>query len=318
MDVLGILLEFVAGLVLFLYGVTRLSEALKLMAGEKMKDFLKRCTTNRFAALATGAVATTILDSSSVTIIMLIATVNAGLLSFEHSLGVILGSNIGTTVSSQLFALNVDRYAPVGLALGFLLYMLGNNRYRNRGMLVFGVGLVFFGLHVMSEAMAPLKDHKPVLDWIKRLENPLAGALTGAVVTAVIQSSSAVMGIIITMASSGMISLPAGIALMLGAEVGTCTDTLLATIGRSRAALRAGIFHLSFNIITAALGVAFAAELAQLVRWVSGSTSVERQIANAHVLFNVLGAALFIGFIPVIARSLRWILPPKEPAEEYS
>jgi phosphate:Na+ symporter len=281
---------------------------------------LGRFTTNRFAGVATGAVATTILDSSSVTIILVIALVNGGLLTFAQSLGVIMGSNIGTTVSSQIFASDVEAYAPVVLLLGFAIFVTAGKSHRRRsiGIAVLGLGLVFFGLHYMGQAVEPLREDERFLTWMASLERPLVGLAAGAVATVILQSSSAMLGIVITLAGQELLTLPAGLAVMLGAEIGTCADTLVASIGRTRAALRAGIFHLGFNIVTAALGIIFIDQLAWLARALPGGGNVARQIANAHVAFNVLGVGLVIGFSPQLAGFLKRLLPgdDREPASE--
>jgi phosphate:Na+ symporter len=310
MEYWSVALGVVAGLVLFLYGVSRLAQGLAAVAGDRAKGILARFTTNRFAGLVTGTAATTVLDSSSVTIIMVIALVDAGLLTFVQSLGVILGANIGTTVSSQIIAFDVNQYAPVAMATGFGLHLFGKTEgVKNAGLALLGVGLIFFGLDEMGGAVAPLREHPGFKNAMTRMESPLLGALVGAGVTVLIQSSSATLGIVITLASQGMVSLPAGVAIMLGAEVGTCADTLLATIGRSREALRAGLFHLLFNVGTAAVGIAFAGQIAELARSVSGGAGVARQIANAHVIFNVTGALLVVGGLPWIARALGRVVP---------
>jgi phosphate:Na+ symporter len=318
----AIVLQVLGGLVLFLFGVLQLAIGVEPLASRRARDLLGRFTTNRFAAVATGAVATTILDSSSVTIILVIALVNGGLLTFAQSLGVIMGSNIGTTVSSQIFATDVEAYAPVVLLVGFAIFVTARNSSRRRsvGIAVFGLGLVFFGLHYMGQAVEPLRDDERFLRWMASLERPLVGLAAGAVATVVLQSSSAMLGIVITLAGQGLITLPAGLAVMLGAEIGTCADTLVASIGRTRAALRAGIFHLGFNIVTAALGVVFIEQLASLARALPGGDNVARQIANAHVAFNVLGVVLFIGFTSHIARVLKSLLPgeDRQPAAESS
>lgn len=310
LDVLEIVLGLLAGLVLFLYGVTRLSEVLKSLANERVKGLLARFTTNRFAGVATGTLATTALDSSSVTIIMVIAVVNAGLMSFEQSLGVVMGSNIGTTISSQLYAFNIDEYAPVALLTGFLLYMLTKSeRWQHIGLAILGIGLVFFGLHLMGASVEPLREYEPFIGWMRGMERPLMGALVGAAVTVLLQSSSATLGLVIALASGNLITLPAGMAMMLGAEVGTCADTLVASLGRSRDAVRVGLFHLLFNLTTVSLGLLLIRPFTALVEWMSGGAEVERQIANAHVLFNVAGVVLFIGFTGWMAMLLRRLVP---------
>jgi phosphate:Na+ symporter len=298
MNVFTISMGLLAGLVLFLHGVNILSDRLKKVAGEKMKKLLGKFTTNRFAGVLTGTVATTLLDSSSVTIIMVIALVNAGLLSFSRSLGVIMGSNIGTTISSQLIAFHMNEYAPIALVIGFGLHLLAKaKKWRRMGQVVFGIGLVFFGLEIMGNSVEPLQKYQTFIDWMMRLETPILGALVGAVVTVMIQSSSATLGIVITLATQGLITLPAGIAIMLGAEIGTCADTLMATIGRTREAVRAGVFHLVFNILTVVIGVALAHPFTAFITYISAGADISRQIANAHLLFNVAGVALFIGFV---------------------
>jgi phosphate:Na+ symporter len=317
LDFLKIGMELTAGLVLFLFGVSRLAVGLKEAASERAKALLGKITRNRFAGVLTGATATALLDSSSVVIIMVIAMVDAGLLGFVESLGVIMGSNIGTTFGAEIIALQVDEYAPLALAAGGLLLAFGRGPgWKRAGTIIFGVGLLFFGLGVIDGAMAPFKDYPPFLQWMRTLgDKPLLGALVGMMVTLTIQSSSATMAIVITLASQGLISLPAGVAIMLGAELGTVSDTLIAAIGRSRQAVRAGLFHFFFNLVTGALGVLLISRFVALVQWISGDAAVGRQIAHAQVLFNVLGVLLFIGFVPLIARALTALLPDRREAK---
>lgn len=305
LKVMELVLGLAGGLVVFLYGASQLAEVLKNVAGDRVRNALARMTDNRIKGLLAGTVATTILDSSSVTIITLIAMVHAELLSFAATLPVILGSNIGTTISSQIFAMNWDEYSPVLMAGGFLTQALGRTEaWKQRGRVVLSFGLVLFGLHLMGTAMEPLEKYEPFISILKRMEKPLLGALAGALFTVLIQSSSATLGIIITMAGGGMVSLEAGIAMMLGAEIGTCADTLLASIGKSRDAVRAGMFHLGFNVVTVAVGIALIVWLTNFTRWISGGAGVDRQIANAHVLFNVAGALIVIPFVGTIGRVL--------------
>ena len=222
-----------AGLVLFIYGVTRLAEGLEQMGTEHMKSFLSKCTTNRFAGVATGAVATTLLESSSVTIIMVIAMVSAGVLTFVQSLSVVLGSNIGTAVGAQIISLDIKEYVPILMFAGLLLLFAGKTQtWKNIGIILLGFGLMFYGLEAIDEAMKPFRNYQPFIDLMQTLgTNPLLGALVGAIFTVIVQSSSATVAIVITLASSGLISLPAGVAIMLGAEVGTCADTLVDVSG---------------------------------------------------------------------------------------
>lgn len=312
--VMGVL----AGLVLFLYGVTRMAEGLEAIAGDRTKKWVSRFTKNRFAGVLTGAAATTILDSSSVTIIMVIAMVGSGLMSFANSLSVVLGSNIGTTIGAQIVAFEINQYAPIALLVGAGLNFFGkSDRQKQIGLIVFGVGLLFFGLDVIDEAMKPFRSYEPFLNLMEQLaKNPIQGAAIGALFTVLVQSSSATVAIVVTLASQGLIGLPAGIALMLGAEVGTCADTLVASIGRGRPALRTGLFHLLFNVTSAAIGIFFATQLAKLAESVSFGADVGRQIANAQLIFNVVGVLIVIWFIPLIARALQTLIPDSRDAEQ--
>lgn len=312
-DFFKMLMGAIAGLVLFIYGVTRLAEGLEEVGSERMKSILGRFTTNRFAGVATGIAATTALESSSVTIILVIAMVSAGVLTFVQSLGVVLGSNIGTAVGAQIISLNIELYVPILMFAGLLVLFLGKTaRLKSIGIVLLGFGLMFYGLEAIDSAMEPFREYEPFLNLMKRLgQNPLLGALIGAIFTIIVQSSSATVAIVITLAGSGLIDLPAGIAIMLGAEIGTCADTLVATIGRGGAALRTGLFHLFFNLASATIGILFAAQLAQLAQAIS-EDDVGRQIANAQMLFNVVGVVAVVGFVPLIARGLERLVPETE------
>lgn len=309
-DWVEVALGMAGGLVLFLFAVDLLAGALREVGGGRLQRLLERSSSNRVAGLAAGTVATVALDSSSVVIILLIAAVDAALLPFAQALPVILGANIGTTANSQLFAWNVDAYAPVAMATGLLLRAVTRgDKARRIGTILLGLGLVLFALHLIGEAAAPLKEDARVTDALRRLRTPLLGALAGAAVTVAIQSSSALMGIVITLAGGGLIELEAGLAMMLGAEIGTCADTLLATAGRSRAAVKAGIFHLLFNIAGVALGLLLIAPLGAFARWSAEDTG--QQVANAHALFNVAGALLMLPFIRWAAAGLERIVPER-------
>ena len=312
-SILSILLLAVSGLVLFLYAVSRLSLALRHVAGERMKGILNRFTKTIPTAIVTGTVVTTLLDSSSVVIILAIALVSAGALPFRNSLGVVLGANIGTTISSQLFAFDLGQFAVVAMLPGLLLLLWSKKRKgRTIGRALFCFGLLFFSLFLIGEAAAPLKDYQGVQTWLLKLEHPLWGAGAGALITLVIQSSSATLGMVIKLAAKGLLTLPAGIAVMLGAELGTCSDTLLATVGRGRPALKTGLFHLLFNAICIAVGLLLIGPFTALVLRLAGNADVARQIAHAHVLFNVAGVLLFAPLLPFCQRLLDTWLPDNQ------
>ncbi|MFD2569842.1 Na/Pi cotransporter family protein [Spirosoma soli] len=308
-DFVSIGLQLAGGLALFLYAVNIMGDTLQELAGDKMKAFLARFTKNPVSGIATGTVATTLLDSSSVVIIMVLTMVNAGLISSLESFGVIMGANIGTTISSQIIALDIAGFAPILLVVGLLLSVIGKDENRHKiGRVVFAAGLIFFGLWTMDKAVEPLKEYPPFFDWMKKLDGPVQGALLGGLVTLVIQSSSATVGIAIVLASQGLISTQAGIAIMLGAEIGTCSDTLLAVIGRSKEAIRAGVFHLLFNVVCVIVGLILIQPLVGVVEWVSGNAQPGRKLANAHMLFNIAGVVLFAWFIPYFHRTLNALI----------
>ena len=310
-DWLTFALETIGGLALFLYGVDILATALKKAHGSRFQTLLQRSSSNRFASLGAGTAATVALDSSSVVIILMIAIVDAGLISFASAVPAILGANIGTTFSSQVFAWNVDEYSPILMAAGLLWRVLAKtDKSKGRGTMVLGLGLVLFGLHVIGNAAEPLKENEAIIAWLERLENPLLGVLAGALATVAIQSSSAMMGIVITLAGGGLITLPAGVAIMLGAEIGTCADTLIATVGRSRAAVKAGIFHLLFNIASVAVGVLLINQITAFGE--ATATDTGQRIANAHVLFNVVGALVMLPFVGSAAKLLDRLVPERE------
>jgi phosphate:Na+ symporter len=198
---------------------------------------------------------------------------------------------------------------PLLLLVGLLISVIGKNETRQRvGRTIFAIRLTFFGLWTMDEAVKPLREYKPFFDWIQRLDTPIEGVLIGGLLTLLIQSSSATVGIAIVLASQNLIPTSTGIAIMLGPEIGTCSDTLLAVIGRSKDAIRAGVFHLGFNIVCVMLGLLLFQQFADGVEWMSGSAPAGRKIANAHVLFNVLGVVVFAWFIPLFHRTLTAVI----------
>ncbi len=308
-----ITLNAVSGIVIFLFGVSNMSDGLKEIGSDKMKRLLEKTTSNIFAGIFVGTLVTTVLDASSATIMMVIAMVNANLLTSRQSYGIILGSNIGTTIGCQIIAYDVGEYAAIPLFIGFIIFLAAKSeKTKQIGKSVLGIGLIFFGLKFIGAAVEPLRELPSFTKLMTEIENPYWGALTGAITTLIIQSSSATVGITLSLANQGLITLPGAIAIMLGAEIGTCSNTLLASIGRSREAVRAGLFHLLFNITTVIIGIALVNPFITLVSAISGEATLARQIANAHVLFNVLGALLFVGFIPIISKILLKIIPDKK------
>ncbi len=317
------------GLALFLFGMDLMTGALKRAAGHYMKEILARLTRNRFMGVGVGAIVTAIVNSSSVTTVILIGFISAGLMSMAQSIGVIMGANIGSTVTAQILAFKVTKFALPLVASGFLITALAKrNVQQDYGQLLLGFGLVFYGMGLMSDSMAPLRSYPPFIDFIAELANPAAGILTGAAFTAVIQSSAATTGIIIVLAGQGLMSLETAITVALGANIGTCATAGLAVIGKPREAVRAMLVHVLFNFAGVIIWVAFIPELADLARMISPSTSgatdnigsaadAPRQIANAHTIFNIANTLLFIGFTTQIARLVEWVVPDRPLSDRH-
>jgi phosphate:Na+ symporter len=307
-----IILSIIAGLVLFLFAVSSLSDTLQSILGSKATSLIQRFTSNVFSSLVVGTIATTLLDSSSAVIIITIVLVNSKVLSFRQAMGIVLGANIGTTVSSQIIAMDIGKYSPVFLLVGFvLLFAAKSERISNIGKVILYFGVLFFGLFTMENAVEPLKNEAFFSDWMKKTENPFWGASIGALVTLLIQSSSATVGMAIILSKKGILSLTGGVAIMLGAELGTCSDTLLATIKGSREALKTGLFHVIFNLLSIVLGLLLFYPFLELVKTVSTGATLERTVANAHMLFNILGVVVFIWTVPSFEKWLNKILPDK-------
>jgi phosphate:Na+ symporter len=312
------------GLALFLYGMERMSDALKSVAGEKMKDILAMLSNNRIMGMITGAIVTAVIQSSSVTTVMLVGFVTANLMSLSQTIGVILGADIGTTITAQIVAFKVTKYALLLVAIGFgMLFISKKEKIQQYGYMVMGLGMIFFGMGVMKEAMEPLRTYQPFIDVMANMSNPILGILVAAFFTALIQSSSATMGVIIVLAMQGLITLQAGIALALGANIGTCVTAGLASLGKPREAVRVAMSHVLFKIIGVLIMLPLIGPFAKFVVYISpspaeGLTGLEaaaavlpRQVANAHTLFNVGIAVLFLPFITQFARFVFWLIPDK-------
>ena len=313
------------GLAMFLFGIEQMSEGLKAAAGETLKDVLARLTKNRFMGALAGAFVTAVLNSSSVTTVLVVGFISAGFMTLAQSVGVIMGANIGSTFTAQIVAFNVTQYALIMVALGFLLLFTGKaENTRHYGAMIMGLGLVFYGMGVMGDAMLPLRSYQPFLDLMVRMENPLLGILIGAIFTGLVQSSAATTGIAIVMASSGLITLPAGIALAFGSNIGTCVTAILAALGKPAEAVRAAVVHILFNVAGVLVWILFIPQLADFIVAISPESSqlsgkarmaadVPRQIANAHTVFNVANTLLFLGFTTFFARLAEKLVPERAP-----
>ena len=316
------------GLALFLYGMDLMADALKAVAGEKMKMILAKLTTSPIAGLFTGAFVTSVIQSSSVTTVLVVGFITAGVMTFQQSLGVIFGANIGTTITAQIVAFKITEAASLMVFLGYLSSMLTKKEnVRQYSLMVMGLGLIFLGMNVMGDSMSPLRKYEPFLNLMRSMDNPLIGILIAMAFTGLIQSSSATTGIVIVMASQGFISLQAGIALSFGANVGTCITALIASLGKPREAVRASVAHIGFNIGGVVIFYPFIGLLADMVTWLSPvypdlegtarlAAETPRQIANAHTIFNITVALIFLPLVKYYAKICLWILPPVKAVDQ--
>lgn len=309
------------GLALFLWGMKMMSTGLQNAAGDRMRSILGSLTRNRIVAMFMGVFITTAIQSSSATSVMLVGFVNSRLIEFRKTIAIILGALVGTTITAQIIAFRITDYALLMIAMGFLIHIFSKSqRIRYIGETLLGFGILFYGMHLMSEAMYPLRSHAPFLEFMVNLENPLLAILTGLVFTALIQSSSAFIGIMIVMATQGLLSLEAAIPLILGANVGTAVTAILASLNSSRESLKVGIAMILIKITGILILVWWIPPFARFVEMISPKSGavtgvqaladvLPRQIANAHTLSSLFLALLFMPFTRLLARLVDRIVP---------
>lgn len=306
-DLIGLL----GGLGLFLYGMQMMSNGLEAAAGNRMKKILEKLTANRFLGVVVGAVITAVIQSSSATTVMVVGFVNSGMMTLQQAVWIIMGANVGTTITGQLIALDVGAIAPLFAFIGVaFIVFLKNEKLHHYGKIITGLGILFIGMDMMSAAMVPLRESETFVNIITRFSNPVLGILAGAIFTAIIQSSSASVGILQALASSGVIGLPQAVYVLFGQNIGTCITAVLASIGTSRVAKRTTIIHLLFNIIGTTLFTIICI-LTPFTTLVEGFTpnNVSAQIANMHTIFNITTTILLIPFGTYLAKLATRILP---------
>lgn len=309
----SLVIGLIGGLALFLLGLDRLTYGVKKMAGGALRTVLERMTAHRLSGLFSGALITAALNSSSVTTVLVVGFVSAGVLDVSRSVAVILGANIGSTLTAQLIAFDIGMIALGAIGLGFLMRVMSrSDRLRLAGEAILGLGLIFHGMGLMSAAMVPLRDYPAFLELMTHMAFPVLGIAVGAVFTALVQSSAATTGIAIALAASGALTLPAGIALILGANIGTCATALLASVGKSVHAVRVAVVHIVFNVVGVVVWLPFLSQLAWLASFGTGDHhEVARQLANAHTVFNVVNALLFLPFTNQLAALAVRLVPER-------
>ena len=306
-DLFGLL----GGLALFLYGMQMMSDGLENVAGDRMERILEKLTANRFLGVAVGALITAVIQSSSATTVMVVGFVNSGMMTLQQAVWIIMGANIGTTITGQLVALDIGMFAPLIAFAGVaMVVFMKNPKVQHIGGILAGFGVLFIGMDMMGAAMEPLRESPVFINLMTRFSNPLLGILAGAVFTAVIQSSSASVGILQTLAASGLIPFSSAVFVLFGMNIGTCITAVLASIGTNRSAKRTTVIHLMFNIIGTVIFtiICLSFPIADFVA-ATAPGKPAAQIANMHTTFNIVTTLLLIPFGTVLAKAATKILP---------
>lgn len=315
-DLQSIIFQILGGLAIFLLGMKMMSESLQTVAGNKMRSILKTVTSNRILGLMAGALMTAVIQSSSATSVIAVSFVNSGLMVLRQAVGVIIGANIGTTITGQLIAFKLTHYALPMVVIGFAMYSFAKTRrIQFWGKAIVGLGLIFLGMTLMKDVLGPLKTSMAVKSFFMNFsENPLLAVFAGTLITSIIQSSSATVGLTMTLAGTGLISLQGAFYLVLGDNIGTTITAQLSAIGGSRAAKQTAMAHTLFNVIGAIyMGLLISNSNGFILNFVrSTSGDALRQVANAHSMFNVFNAIIFIPFVPLLTRLCQFIIPDRE------
>lgn len=307
-----VVMGLLGGLALFLYGMQMMSDGLEAAAGDRMKDILEKLTSNRFLGVLVGAVITAVIQSSSATTVMTVGFVNARMMTLKQAVWIIMGANIGTTITGQLIALDIGALAPVIAFIGVaMIVFIDNAKVGHWGKILAGLGVLFIGMDMMSEAMVPLRDSQAFVDIITNFSNPVIGILAGALFTALIQSSSASVGILQALAMSGLIGLDGAVFVLFGQNIGTCITAILASIGTSREAKQTTIIHLSFNLIGTFVFTLLVLLVPPIIPFVESLSpnNPAAQIANMHTIFNVCTTILLLPFGTYLAAFAQKVLP---------
>lgn len=315
-------LALIAGLGLFLYGMKLMSEGLEKAAGAKLRNILDMCTKNRFIGMMVGILFTAVVQSSSATTVLVVSFVNAGLLNLIQAASVILGANIGTTVTAQLMTINLSAAAPFFILIGVIMVMFFKKPLIKRiGEVVLGFGILFFGMSYMSDGMAALKESPQVVELLSSMKHPLLAVLIGFIITAIIQSSSATVGIVLVMASQGLIPLEMCFYIILGSNMGSCVSALLASIGSKKAAKRAAWIHFLINIIGSAFIFIFLCFFEDITReFIEGLSKgildpaerIKREVANTHLIFKIAQVAVCFPLTKAIVKCSELIVPGED------
>ena len=317
------------GLGLFIYGMKQMSEGLQKTAGKRLRHILAFLTKNTFSGVLVGTGVTSIIQSSSATTVMVVGFVNAGLMTLYQSIGVIMGANIGTTVTAQIISFDLGDYAFHAITLGAIAYLFAKRKkYQYIGQVILGFGILFLGLNIMSETMHPLRESQYIVDLMKNFGTyPILGVLAGMTITVIVQSSSATFGILVGLVSVGVIDFSSGVPILLGSNIGTTVTAILSAIGASKTAKKSAAAHFIFNILGTSIMIFmiylipnFTGRLQEILRSFSlmtaDSVSAERMLANTHTIFNVTNTLIWLPFVGFMVKIVNRIIPGEEMSIE--
>ncbi|WP_102399137.1 Na/Pi cotransporter family protein [Haloimpatiens massiliensis] len=319
MSIVNIIIGLMGGLGMFLYGMKLMGDGLENASGEKLKVFFEKITSNPVKGIMTGALVTAVIQSSSATTVMVVGFVNAGLMNLYQAAAVIMGANIGTTITAQIIAFKLDAIAPIfiGVGAGIVLFSKAK-KSREIGNIILGFGILFSGMELMKTAMEPIAASPAFVSLMGTLKgNIFLGVLTGLLMTAVVQSSSATTAILIALASTGSVPLEAAVPILFGNNIGTCVTALLSSVGTSKTAKKAALIHLFFNLIGTLIFLPFTHPFVGLVKSITpvGGEVVKRQIANAHTVFNIANTIIMLPFIKYLVALVNRIIPGEDEKE---
>lgn len=316
MNIFNMLVQLVGGLGLFLYGMKIMGDGLENAAGEKLKRVLEKVTSNRFLGVLIGALVTAVIQSSSATTVMVVSFVNTGLMNLMQAAGVIMGANVGTTITAQMVSLDLSKIAPLFIGLGVIITMAAKKKKTKEfGYIALGFGILFLGMNMMSQSMKPLSNSDSFKNIITVIgENRLLGVVAGLAMTAIVQSSSATTGILIALASANTIDIKIALPIILGCNIGTCVTALIAAIGTNRTAKKAALLHLFFNVFGVLIFLPFTGILGDIVTTIDPHR-VARQVANAHTIFNIVVTLILFPCAKLLVKLVNKILPGDDRIE---
>ena len=313
---LEMFLGAVAGLSLFLYGMKLMADGLQKFAGDKLKSIVRTLTKNRLMAVLVGMFVTMVIQSSSATSVMVVGFVNASIMTIEQAVGVIFGANIGTTITGQMVSFNLSQWAPIAIGTGILMgAIVKNPKVKEFAEILVGFGILFIGMNYLKDALAPLKDLPAFTEWIVSYgHNPLFGVALGFIMTLALQSSSATIGVLIALASQGVLPFATALYIIFGDNIGTCTTALISSLGTSRRGKQVAVIHLSINIIGTIYFMLFLTGILTNIVTSMNATDIARQIANAHTIFNIVNVIVLFPFANLLVKLADFIIP--EPQAE--